>query len=165
MGLTDSKTKPVPAKVSLQHHAFKDQPNFDLDFNYRSAVEKLNYLAQTTRPDIMYAMHQIAKYSSASDPREPCGEAILCLVRYLKKTRDLRIRFKPNPEKGFECYCDADFSGNWNKRLAHVDPSTSKSRSGWVVFYAGCPVCWASNFQSQVALSLCHKLYATSYLS
>ena len=79
VGLKDSKTKPVPAKVSLQLHAFKDQPAFNLDFNYRSAVGKLNYLAQTTRPDIMYATHQIAKYSS--DPREPHGEAILYLVR------------------------------------------------------------------------------------
>ncbi len=157
VGLTDSKTKPVPAKVSLQLHAFQDQPIFNLDFNYRSAVGKLNYLAQTTRPDIMYATHQIAKYSS--DPREPHGEAILYPVWYLKKTPDIGIRFKPNHEKGFECYCDADFSGNWNKQFAHVDPSTSKSRSGWIVFYAGCPVCWASKLQSQVALSTTEAEY------
>ncbi len=49
--------KPVPAKVSLQLHEFKDKPPVDLDFNYRSAVGKLNYIAQTTRSDIMYAMH------------------------------------------------------------------------------------------------------------
>jgi hypothetical protein len=60
--LKDAKVKPVPAKVSLQLHAFKDKPAFDLNFNYRSAVGKLNYLAQTTRPDIMYTTHQIAKY-------------------------------------------------------------------------------------------------------
>ncbi len=52
IGLKDAKVKPVPAKVSLKLHAFKDEPPFDLDFNYRSAVGKLNYLAQTTRPDI-----------------------------------------------------------------------------------------------------------------
>jgi hypothetical protein len=57
LGLTDSKTKLVPAKVSLQLHAFKDQPAFNLDFNYRSVVGKLNYLGQTTRLDIMYATH------------------------------------------------------------------------------------------------------------
>jgi hypothetical protein len=34
VGLTDSKAKPVPAKVTLQLHAFKDEPPFDLDFNY-----------------------------------------------------------------------------------------------------------------------------------
>ena len=53
VGISDSRTKPVPAKVSLRLHAFKDEPTFDLDFNYRSVVGKLNYLAQTTCPDIM----------------------------------------------------------------------------------------------------------------
>ena len=105
----------------------------------------------------MYVTHQIAKYSS--DPREPHGEAILYLVRYLKRTCDLGICFKPDPDKGFECYCDADFSGNWNKQFAPVDPSASKSCSGWAVFYAGCPVCWASKLQSQVALSTTEAEY------
>jgi len=123
--LKDAKVKPVPAKVSQRLHAFKDEPPFDLDFNYRSAVGKLNYLAQTTRPDIMYATHQIAKY--LSDPRQSHGEAILYLVCYLKKTRDIGIKFTPDPTKGFKCYCDSDFSGLWNKEFAPVDPSTAKS--------------------------------------
>ncbi len=45
IGLKDGKVKPVPAKVSLQLHGFKDKPASDLNFNYRSAVGKLNYLA------------------------------------------------------------------------------------------------------------------------
>jgi hypothetical protein len=157
VGANDSKSKTVPAKVALQLHAFKDYPPFDESFDYRSAVGKLNYLGQTTRPDIMYATHQVAKYSS--DPRQTHGEAILHIVRYLKRTRDLGLKFKPNPDKGFECYCDADFSGNWNKEFAQIDPSTAKSRSGWIVFYAGCPVCWASKLQSQVALSTTEAEY------
>jgi hypothetical protein len=111
--------------VSLQLHEFKDKPTFNLNFNYRSAVGKLNYLAQTTRPDILYATHQIAMY--LSDSRQSHGEAILYLVRYLKKTCDLGLKFKPDPKKGCKCYCDADFSGNWNREFAPVDPSTTKS--------------------------------------
>jgi hypothetical protein len=53
----------------------------------------------------------------------------------------------------------AYFSGLWNKALAPVDPSTSKSRSGWIIFYAGCPVSWASKLQSQVALSTTEAEY------
>jgi hypothetical protein len=121
VGLKNAKVKPVPARVSLQLHAFKDEPPFDLNFNYRSAVGKLNYLAQTTRPDIMYATHQIAKY--LLDPRQSHGKAILYLVCYLKKMRDLGFKFKSDPKEGFECYCDANFSGNWNKAFASVDPS------------------------------------------
>eukprot|EP00804_Cyclotella_cryptica_P024037 CCRYP_007263-RA/>CCRYP_007263-RA protein AED:0.37 eAED:0.37 QI:0/-1/0/1/-1/0/1/0/131 len=61
--------------------------------------------------------------------------------------------FRPNESRGFECYCHADFAGNWNKDFAEHDPSTAKSRSGWVLFYARCPIIWASKLQSQVALS------------
>ncbi len=157
IGLKDAKVKPVPAKVSLQLHVFKDQPTFNLNFNYRSAVGNLNYLAQTNRLNIMYAKHQIAKYSS--DPRQSHWEAILFLVCYLKKTQDLGLKFKPDAKKGFKCYCDADFSGNWNRQFAPVDPSTAKSQSGWIIFYAGCPVSWASKLQSQIALSTTKSEY------
>ncbi len=78
LGLIDSKTKPVPAKVLLCLHAFMDEPPFDLNFNYRLAIRKLNYLARRTRPDIMCATHQIAKYTSG--PRKTHGEALLYLV-------------------------------------------------------------------------------------
>jgi hypothetical protein len=134
-----------------------------MDFNYQSAVGKLNYLAQTTRPHIMYATHQIAKYSL--DPRQTHGEAVLYLICYLKKMCDLGLKFKPNPDKGFECYCNADFLGNWDKKIAPVDPSTAKSRSGWIVFYAICPVCWASKLQSQVALSTTEAKYIALSMS
>ncbi len=49
VGHKDAKVKPVPAKVSLQLHAFKDEPTFNLNFNYRSAVGKLNYLPYSPR--------------------------------------------------------------------------------------------------------------------
>jgi hypothetical protein len=72
---------------------------------------------------------------------------------------DLGLKFKPDPKKGFKCYCDVDFSGNWNTKFAPVDPSTTKSQSGWILFYAGCPVSWASKLQSQIALSTTEAEY------
>jgi hypothetical protein len=71
----------------------------------------------------------------------------------LKKTPHLGLKLRPNESKGFECYCDADFAGNWNKDFSQHDPSMAKSRSGWVIFYTRCPIIWASKLQSQVALS------------
>jgi hypothetical protein len=150
-------SKPVPAKSSVILHAHKDSPDFDGNFSYRSMVGKLNYLAQTTRPDILYAVHQVAKYSSC--PKQEHGEAILYIVWYLKRTRDVGLKFKPDPSKGFEDYCDAEFAGNWNREFSETDPSTAKSRSGWIVFYAGCPVIFASRLQSQVALSTTEAEY------
>jgi hypothetical protein len=155
--LGNSKVKAIPAKVSKILHTHLDNPPFLLNFGYQSVNGKLNYLAQTTRPDIVYATHQLAMYSS--NPREPHGEAVLFLICYLKKTQDLGICFKLDQDKGFECYCNADFSGNWNKHLTPFDPSTANSRSSWIVFYAGCPVIWASKLQAQVALSTTEAEY------
>ncbi len=44
----------------------------------------------------------------------------------------------------------------WNKAFSNVDPSTSKSRSGWVIFYVRCPIIWSSKLQSQMARVRCH---------
>ena len=136
--LQDSKVKAVLAKVNKHLHAHLDKSPFYLNFNYQSMICKLNYLAQTTRPDIMYAMHQLAKYSS--NPREPHGDPALYLVRYLKKSCDIGIRFQSDPNKGIKCYCNANFSGLWNKQFTCHNPSTLNSHSGWVVFYTGCPI-------------------------
>ncbi len=94
-------------------------------------------------------------------------EAILYLICYLKKTRELGIRFKPDPKMGFECYCDTDFSGSF----ASVDPSTSKSSSGWVIFYAGCPSHGLPNINPRLrsplqkpSTSPCLSIYVTSFL-
>jgi hypothetical protein len=114
-------------------------------------IGKLNYLSQTTRADIVYTTHQFAKYSP--NPREPHGETVRYFVCYLKKTCDLGTCFKPERKKFFECYCEADFNGDLNKHLTPYDPSIDKPRSGWIVFYARCPVIRASKLQTQVALS------------
>ena len=81
------------------------------------------------------------------------------------RSRNVGIRFSPNPSKGFECYCDANFAGNWNKAGAAHDPSTAKSRSGCIIFYAGCPIIWASKLQSQVALSTTEAEYIALSMS
>lgn len=63
------------------------------------------------------------------------------------------VRFRPDDEKSFECYADADFCGSWAKEFADIDPATAKSRSGWFVSFANCPVTWASKMQTHVATS------------
>ena len=146
IGLKGTTTKPVPIKPHITLLAHKDQPEFSLGFDYCSVMGKLNYLAQTSRLDIMYAVHQIAKYSA--NPRMPHGKAIIYLVQYLMRSRDIGICFSPNPSKGFECYCNADFTSNWNIDVAAHDPSTAKSRSSWIIFYSGCPIIWASKLHA-----------------
>ena len=127
-------------------------------FNYRSIIGKLNYLEKSTRPDIAYAVYQLARYSS--QPKESHGEAVKWLVKYLKYTRNEGLIFDPSKNKnGLEVYADADFVGNWNRATAEHDFSTAKSRSGWIIFVHGCPIVWHSKLQTQIALSTCEAEY------
>ena len=42
---------------------------------------------------------------------------------------------------------------------ADVDPSTAKSRTGFVITYGACPIVWASKLQTEVALSTTESEY------
>lgn len=53
----------------------------------------------------------------------------------------------------FDCFANADFVGNWDKRCAAMDPATAKSHTGHIIFHGGCPLTWASRLQREVALS------------
>ena len=79
--------------------------------------------------------------------------------RYLQATRDRGLIICPNEQRLFECWVDADFAGNWLQRAAPVDPMTSKSRSGWIILFAGAPITWASKIQTITALSTTEAEY------
>ena len=66
---------------------------------------------------------------------------------------------KPNPKKSFTVHVDANFVGNYNQNTSIHDLSTSKSRTGYVISYAGCPIVWNSKLQTQVALSTTEAEY------
>jgi Reverse transcriptase (RNA-dependent DNA polymerase) len=149
-------TKQTPAPVSTLLSRHSDSESFDGHFDYRSVVGKLNYLEKSTRPDISYAVHQCARF--ASDPKKEHGKAVTWIGRYLAATRDKGLVFKPT-EQSFDCYVDADFSGNWDKQEAPSDSDTARSRTGYVIHYAGCPIVWASKLQTQIALSTTEAEY------
>ena len=114
-------------------------------------IGKLLYLDKSTRPDISYAVHALAQH--ATNPRKEHGDMIRYLARYLAGTKDKGMIYRPKDET-FDCYVDASFAGDWKKELANcTDKSQAKSRSGYVIRYAGCPILWASKMQTVIALS------------
>ena len=78
--------------------------------------------------------------------------------QYLKMTRDKGLILKPTSEMGIDCYVDADFAGLWGVADSQ-DPTSVKSRTGYVLCLAGCPVIWASKLQSDIALSTMEAEY------
>ena len=62
------------------------------------------------------------------------------IVCYLMATKDKGIILDPNKRESFSVYVDADFSRNWFKKMTMHDVSTAKSRTGYIITYAGCPI-------------------------
>ena len=58
--LTKYQKHNTPATEVLQSDS--DKPAFNKQWSYCSIIGKLNFLAQNTRPDISFAVHQCAKF-------------------------------------------------------------------------------------------------------
>jgi hypothetical protein len=81
------------------------------------------------------------------------------LCKYLLATKDDGIIYDPKRDQSIEVYADADFYGSWNKATAPQDISTAKSRTGYIVKFAACPIVWTSKLQTQIALSTTEAEY------
>ena len=105
-------TKLAPAVNPLPHKDLQGEKKKNM-WNYRQAVGLLTYLQGTTRPDIAMAVHQCARFSI--NPMLSHERAIKRIGRYLLGNKNRGIVFKPDSQKGLECYVDADFAGGWSK--------------------------------------------------
>ena len=151
---------PTQRKLRLSSlHLLQPDPNgepFDQPWSYRSIIGKLNFLEKSTRPDLAYAVHQCARFTA--DPRKSHGEAVKRIVRYLIGTADKGFLLSPN-EHSFECWADADYAGNWCRDFAMEDIGTARSRSGYLITYAGCLMRLRSALRKLSTLR-CLPLYA-----
>ena len=57
-----------------------------------------------------------------------------------------------------DCYEDSDFAGLYPV-YPYQDPSSTKSRTGYVILYQGCPILWVSKMQTKCALSTMESEY------
>jgi hypothetical protein len=66
--------------------------------------------------------------------------------------------FKPT-DHSFKAWADAAFGGLWDKETAAKSPVMAKSRTGYLIMYADCPTMWASQLQTEYALSTTEAEY------
>jgi hypothetical protein len=103
-----------------------------------------------------YSVHQCARF--CEEPTTLHTDAVHHSVWFLTGTRDEGIILKPR-EVSFECFADADFCGLWDKDTAEEDSNTTKSRMGYLLTYAGCPLVWASKLTGPFCLSTTEAEY------
>jgi hypothetical protein len=149
-------TRRTPGRQTVLVRDLK-RDDFDGIFRYRAVLGKLNFLEKGSRPEIAYSVHQCARFSES--PKESHAEVVMHSCRYLMLTREQGISLDPKEGKSCEVYSDADLYGNWNRLTAINDVSTVKSRTGYFISFAGCPITWASKLQTQIALSTTEAEY------
>ena len=131
-------------------------------WKYSSIVGMLIYLATNTRPDISYAVSQVARFSKS--PRKSHATAVKTIVRYLKRTADkgMIVRFTIKLE--LVTYVDADHAGIFGREDPR-NPDSARSRSGYIIILSGLPVYWKSSLMSAICLSTLEAEYQSLSLA
>ncbi|XP_055589582.1 uncharacterized protein LOC129741816 [Uranotaenia lowii] len=127
-----------PGYVASDHPS----PFFVDTYRYRSLIGALLYVAVNARPDVAASVSLLGRKVSA--PTEMDWTAAKRVVRYLKGTMELRLRFESGKEWGLIGNSDSDWAG---------DHASRRSTTGFLFFYGSGPIAWASRRQSCVSLS------------
>lgn len=133
-----------------------DGPTMKENWSYPSIMGMLLYLSTNTRPDISYAMSQVARFNH--NPKQSHAQYIKMILCYLKGTCDKGMIMKPTGALALDDWADADFCG-----LFCSDPNSSptsvKSHTGYIITLSGVPLVWHSQLQSEISLSTTESEY------
>ncbi len=119
-------------------------------YNYASVVGMLNYYTGHSHPELAFATSQVCRF--VHSPKRSHEIALERIGRYIKGTMDKGLVLRPNDAMNIDCFVDADFAGMWGHEEKD-DPSCVKSRTGFVICVANCPVMWVSKLQSTISTS------------
>ena len=140
-GLQDCKPISTPMEKDLHLEPAKE---CNAALPYRSIIGSLLWIARATRPDILYAVIYLARFSSCYDNTH--FVAAKRIVRYLMSTLSTKLTYHKQEDKEINLivYSDSDWASDKNDR---------KSFAGNVVYLNKCHVSWGCKKQITVALS------------
>ena len=138
-----------------------DGEPFKEEWTMPSINGMLLYLATNTRPDIAFAVSQTARFNH--NPKQSHAIAVKRIIRYLKATSEKGQIIKLTDVLHFNLYVDSDFVGLF-KQEPDREPTSAKSRMGYIVFLGECPLFWKSKLIPEICLSTSESEYsALSY--
>ena len=146
-GLDQSKVVATPVDQNAKLVKASGDEMFDQQ-QYQSAVGSLLYLSVGTRPDITFAVNNVAKFSA--NPTTQHWTAVKRIMRYLRGTTGLGLVYTPQDNNNCVGFSDSDWGGDLDDR---------KSTSGYIFKIGGNTVTWRSKKQSTVALSTAEAEY------
>ncbi|KAI1004976.1 hypothetical protein K3495_g3239 [Podosphaera aphanis] len=154
-GLENAKTYPSPLDGYDSILPAREGEQLADESAYSSAVGSLGYAANGTRPDISFAISQLASFNSSPVQRHWNG--VCRVLRYLKGTNNFSITYNYGPlskeldqGKRAMIFSDSDYAS---------DITTRRSVSGFIVMLGDGPICWQSKRQKSVATSSAEAEY------
>lgn len=105
------------------------------------------YVAVCTRPDIAHAVNYLSQFNTCHNTEH--WTAAKRVLRYLKGTKSLSIKYSRKVKTNIEGFADADHAGDKDR----------KSYSGFVFLCQGGAISWESKKQRTVALSTAEAEY------
>ena len=147
-GLAEANTVSAPANFTAKLRKDDDTSKMADPTLYQSMVGSLLYAAMGTRPDIAQAVGAASKFSS--NPSESHMTAVKRILRYLKETINLGLKYEKSENSVLVGYSDADWAGELDDH---------HSTSGNLFLMAGGAISWFSKKQPTVALSTAEAEY------
>ena len=154
------RTPKVTNQVASRERRDREEPDDDetlkktaslVNFKFREAVGSLLYLANVTRPDILYAVNVLSRHQI--NPTENEWNMVMRVFRYLNGTKTIGLRFLGLGDE-IEGYSDSSLS----------DCKDSITTCGYVIRLFGDTISYKTTKQSYVAISTCEAEYvAMSY--
>eukprot|EP00957_Ditylum_brightwellii_P013022 983737-Ditylum_brightwellii.AAC.1 len=113
------------------------------------AVGMMMYLASNSRPEINFTVDQWARFTNGT--KHLHEKTILQICKYLKGTRSDGLIIKPNMKEIFQVkyFANSDFAGLFSVEDPQ-DVISVRSRTGYVLTFAGYPILWVSKLQTKV---------------
>ena len=102
---------------------------------YASAIGSIMYAMLCTRPDVAFSLSVTRRFQA--NPGESHWEAVKCILKYLRRTKDL-FMVCGGEELKLQGYTDSSFQS---------DPNDSRSTSGFLFTLNEEAVCWKSSKQ------------------
>ncbi|GJQ70380.1 hypothetical protein Trydic_g22811 [Trypoxylus dichotomus] len=119
--MTNAKENKTPMETNLKQGSGTEKETKN---DYRQLIGCLTYIANSTRPDIAFAVNYFNRFQS--NPSEEHWDYAKRILKYLKHTKEARMILQPNNDNNLIAYADADWANDINSR---------KSTSGYIIKY------------------------------
>ncbi|XP_063797797.1 uncharacterized protein LOC134965222 [Pseudophryne corroboree] len=140
----DKSTKMVKAMSTSSKGEIEEMQ----EIPYQNVIGSLMYASIGTRPDITHVVNRASQF--ANNPGRQHWIAVKRILRYLKGTSSLKLKFTRSSDTSLKVFYDADLGSDEDDRSSYTR---------YLFALAGAAISWASRKQPTVALSTIESEY------